>query len=151
MTDEPSQPEPTAAPNNAQESPEEKSTPSTEATSPSPSRHASHSPLVFANYPPLWSKDGKSKPPKPQQPESEKQAGASVSTLKSILSTKSKEDRRPRQQFNERDPSNNHQYLQQPDRSYTHPRLNVFGRDIGSMGKPPSLFGGGSRSLKKKK
>ena len=132
---------PNTSPAEEQQASEQQPTPPSEDP-PALTKHPSHSPLAFSNYPPLWSKDQKkSSVPKPARKESNNsQAGASSDTLKAVLSTTSKDERRPRKQFNEQDPSNNHQYLQQPDKSYSHARLNIFGRDIGPLGKPPPLF-----------
>lgn len=102
----------------------------------------SHSPLVFANYPPLWTSTPRPRPNpqassssshKPQRSES----GFSAATLSSVMSSGSKDA--SSKKFNEKDPSNRHEYLQKPDRPYTHAKLNIFGRDIGGLGKPPSL------------
>jgi hypothetical protein len=146
--------------------PTEEETETTESGSTTPNSQAptlvgkipSHDPLVFQNYPPLWSKDTKSNPePRPRiaketQSEPNLNAGMPVSTLKAVLSTtSSREEKRPNKQFNELDPTNRHQYLQQPDKAYTHPRLNIFGRDIGPLGKPPPLFRGAGWGIGKRK
>ena len=126
--------------------PTEEETETTESGSTTPNSQAptligkipSHNPLVFQNYPPLWSKDNKSnlesrpRAPKETQSEPNLNAGMPVSTLKAVLSTtSSREEKRPNKPFHEQDPTNRHQYLQKPDNPYTHPRLNIFGRDIG--------------------
>ena len=134
----------------------------TENTTPPPLELLpSHSPLVFRNYPSYWSKEDPPRPrPGPSKLQrSENGAGVSLSTLRAVMSTTSSDEEMKRdlrrkernQPFREEDPSNNHQYLQQPDRSYSKPRLNIFGREIGPMGKPPSLFGGGGFSLGRRK
>ena len=105
---------------------------------------------AMSNYPPWWVKDSKPNAQhKAKKTNSESNAGMPLATLKAVLSTTSSRDEK--KEFNERDPSNRHQYLQQPDRTYTHPRLNVFGRDIGPMGKPPPTFTGGWGIGKKRK
>lgn len=107
----------------------------------------SHSTLAMSNYPPWWTKDRK-KPtsPDPKPARNPEQAGLPLSTIQSVQKTTSSREDRKGSQWNEKDPSNKHQYLQQPDRAYTHPRLNIFGRDIGPLGKPPSLFTGSKGS-----
>lgn len=102
----------------------------------------SHSPLAFANYPPLWTPGQRRPTPRASQSSSNTtgrtQSGFSAATLSSVMSSGSKDDRGKR--FEEKDPGNHHQYLQGPDSSSSsHARLNIFGRDIGGLGKPPSI------------
>lgn len=100
----------------------------------------SHSPLAYSNCPPLWSPTPKTNPlPKP--PQSKPQQYTSAERMKAILNTGSSSSKKSDGRFEERDPSNQHQYLQGPDRRYTHPKLNIFGRDIASPGRS-SFFGG---------
>lgn len=98
----------------------------------------SHATLAFSNYPPLWSPDAKRNPlPKTQR--SAAQPYTSAESMRAILDTGSSSSKKSTKTLEERDLSNNHQYLQGPDRSYTHPRLNIFGTDVGPLGRPPSF------------
>ena len=123
----------------ARESTQEGERLSTTKSAPLPS----YSPLVFANYPPVWA--GSPRPrPNPQATQSSlntsrrSQSGFSAETLSAVMSAGSKDDKGKR--FKEKDPSNRHQYLQGPERSSSsHARLNIFGRDIGGLGKHPSM------------
>ena len=112
------------------------------------SKLPSHSALAMSNYPPLWTKES-GVVPRITDPKSEdrKDKPIAASSIKAVLSTKlSESDKKMKTNFRERDPSNRHQHAQQPNRDYTHPRLNIFGRDIGPLGKPPRLnFGLGSK------
>lgn len=123
---------------------------------PPPYQYPSHSPLAFSNYPPLYIMGSGSRPanmeakPKAQRSQSDT-AGASVDTLKAVLSTSSNDERKSSQKFNDQDPTNKHEYLRKKDRAYaSHAKANVFGMDIGPLGKPPSMFGGWGGGRKKK-
>lgn len=98
----------------------------------------SHATLAYGNYPPLWSPlSERSSRPKAQH--SGEQHYTSAESMRAILNTGSSPSKKPNARFEERDPSNHHQYLQGPDRRYTHPRLNIFGEDVTPVGSPPSF------------
>lgn len=128
-----------------------------EETSPLPKKTVpSYSPLAFANYPPLWTpnKDGSSSTAKANREagpseatRGRTQSGFSAATLSSVMATKSKDDGKGKQ-FSESDPSNRHEYLQQPDKPYTRPQLNIFGREIGGLRKRPPGLGLGRKKGK---
>lgn len=118
---------------------QQKETPSSEVTTPP---LPSHSPLAFANYPPVWINGPRPRANPQAGPSSSStsrrgQSGFSAATLSSVMSSGSKDDKA--RKFAEKDPSNRHQYLQSADEPYSRPRLNIFGRDIGGLGKPPSM------------
>lgn len=98
----------------------------------------SHSPLAFSNYPPLWSPSS-NPTPRPKSQQSKSQQYTSAESMKAILNTGSSSPSSSKQppsgRFEERDPSNQHQYLQGPDRRYTRPSLNVFGTDVRAPGR----------------
>lgn len=104
----------------------------------------SHSPLAYSNYPPLWSPNVPKCQPRPKSQQPAAHSYTSAESMKAILNTGSSSSKKPSSRFEERDPNNQHQYLQRPDRRYTHPRLNIFGRDIRSPGSH-SIFGIGKR------
>lgn len=124
-------------------------TPAVETESSAQSQRAplpSYSPLVFSNYPPLWTSDKSRPKPTPRassssQTHERSQSGFSAATLSAVMSAGSKEDSARGKRFKERDPSNRHEYIQAPERkTESHGSLNIFGRDIGGLGKrPPSM------------
>lgn len=92
----------------------------------------SHSPLAFSIYPPLYNPSSPNSVPRPKFQQPKAQQYTSAERMKAILNTgsSSTSSKQSSGRFEERDPSNSHEYLQGPDRRYTHPRLNIFGRDI---------------------
>lgn len=101
----------------------------------------SHSPLAFANYPPVWTNNQRPRPNAQTAGSSSStsartQSGFSAATLSAVMSAGSKDERGKKLQ--DRDPDNRHRYVGGKE-GYTHGKMNIFGRDVGSLGKPPSF------------
>lgn len=131
----------TSDPDQPATKPNETEPPASDNLAPIPS----HSPLAFANYPPLWSPSSKPKhSPQPspsgsstRQTTQRTQSGASAASLSAVMSSGSKDPKGKR--FDDKVDSNNrHRYAQNPGR--TQSGLHYFGIDVGGLSKrPPGL------------
>lgn len=99
----------------------------------------SHSPLAFANIPPVWEPGARPKMnPSAPSTNNRTREGFNAATLSVVMSSGSKKDRD--RKFRDKDPSNSHAHAQHQGQSYSRPQWNVFGVDVGGLSKkPPGL------------